>query len=304
MLKIGVIGIGNIATKAYLPVYLNIQDQVQWHFYTRSTTKKCALKKQYGLKYVHDNFNEFTSVGLDGVMIHSPTSSHDDLVKKFLSLKIPVYVDKPLTESYEATSKLYQLAKTQDVFLMTGFNRRFAPTTLKLKELSNVNYILAMKHRPNLEAEAHFALFDEMIHVVDTTLFLFNETTFDVDYHIVVNNNNLEHASITFKTKNKTALALMNLKAGFNLERQEVMSPNSYHIAENLNSLAAFDEKGRHYYDFSDWKPISERRGFQGIVEYFVAGLNQGYQAHNLHNEISLLSHYHVGKLAEKIKKA
>ena len=304
MLNIGIIGLGSIAKKAYLPVYLNIQDKVNWHIFTRSSETKLSLISQYGFNYVYDDFEKFKSLSLDGVFIHTPTYTHYDLVTTFLNLNIPVYVDKPLAENYYQVVELYDLAKEKDLFLMTGFNRRFSPHILKLKEIKDYNMILATKHRPNLKAGARFALFDEMIHVVDTTLFLFEVENFQADYHLVLNQNNLEHASITFKTTDKTAIALMNLKAGYNFEKIDVMSPKGYYSVENLNTFFKFDDTGRHYNDFNDWAPIEKRRGFLASIEYFINGLNKGYHYHENHNKISLASHYHIDKLAEKLKKA
>ena len=49
MLTIGVMGLGTIAQKAYLPVYAQMQDQVQWLLSTRDEDKLQQLSKQYGL---------------------------------------------------------------------------------------------------------------------------------------------------------------------------------------------------------------------------------------------------------------
>ena len=50
MLTIGVIGLGTIAQKAYLPVYAQMQNQVHWLLNTRNEDKLEQLSAQYGLK--------------------------------------------------------------------------------------------------------------------------------------------------------------------------------------------------------------------------------------------------------------
>lgn len=53
MEKIGVIGLGNIAQKAYLPVMATLQDQYEWHLTTRNKSKGKMLENKYGFKYFH-----------------------------------------------------------------------------------------------------------------------------------------------------------------------------------------------------------------------------------------------------------
>ena len=50
MLTIGVIGLGTIAQKAYLPVYAQMQNQVHWLLNTRNEDKLEQLSAQYGLE--------------------------------------------------------------------------------------------------------------------------------------------------------------------------------------------------------------------------------------------------------------
>ena len=52
MLTIGVIGLGTIAQKAYLPVYAQMQNQVHWLLNTRNEDKLEQLSAQY-LSLIH-----------------------------------------------------------------------------------------------------------------------------------------------------------------------------------------------------------------------------------------------------------
>ncbi|MHC5879891.1 Gfo/Idh/MocA family oxidoreductase, partial [Streptococcus pyogenes] len=71
---------------------------------------------------------------LDGVMIHAATLAHVEIATLFLERGIPVYMDKPISEDYKETARLYKLAKAKGTFLMAGFNRRFAPKVLDMKD--------------------------------------------------------------------------------------------------------------------------------------------------------------------------
>lgn len=84
MLTIGVMGLGTIAQKAYLPVYAQMQDQVQWLLSTRDEDKLQQLSKQYGLAAAGNSLEALDAKQLDAVMIHTPTETHYQYVKHFL----------------------------------------------------------------------------------------------------------------------------------------------------------------------------------------------------------------------------
>lgn len=58
MKKIGVLGLGNIAQKAYLPVITSLQDTYEWHFCTRNADKRQKLMRQYGITHGEGNVEE------------------------------------------------------------------------------------------------------------------------------------------------------------------------------------------------------------------------------------------------------
>ena len=52
-MKVGVIGIGNIAQKAYLPIMAEMRDTVEWHICSRTK----ATLEQVGTKYDFKDVN-------------------------------------------------------------------------------------------------------------------------------------------------------------------------------------------------------------------------------------------------------
>ncbi|UOF05484.1 NAD(P)-binding domain-containing protein [Lactiplantibacillus plantarum subsp. plantarum] len=62
MLKIGVIGLGNIAQKAYLPVMAAMQDQYEFHLTTRNPEKRAQLATMYGFQHTHATLEELMAV--------------------------------------------------------------------------------------------------------------------------------------------------------------------------------------------------------------------------------------------------
>ncbi len=302
MLQMGIIGLGNIAQKAYLPVYLIKQVQVSWHVFTREASRQADFQARYGFKQVYTDWTEFLNLPLDGVFIHTPTATHPDLIATFLARGVPVFVDKPVAESYAIVQELYQLAKQQNVFLMAGFNRRFAPLVNELKVIKEPNLIIVSKHRPNLTAKTHFALFDEMIHPLDTALYLHQAPLNDIAYKLIEDHGNLAQAIVTLHSERVTTLIMMNLFAGANSEKIEVMSPIGHYQVDNLVSKSRLSEQGELLTRLGDWEPISNRRGFTAMIEYFLTHFNSGYQAQSYQTNLTLLSHQVADNLAKLIK--
>ncbi|EHJ57330.1 hypothetical protein HMPREF9318_00940 [Streptococcus urinalis FB127-CNA-2] len=145
MLQIGLIGLGKIAEKAYLPYMRQLPD-VKWHISTRDKTVRETVKGLFSSAKTYQDIDQLLAQELDGVFIHAATKVHFDLASRFLSRGIPVYMDKPATESFDTTKKLYDIAEKHDTFLMIGFNRRFAPRVLELKSLSNKKQIHVEKN--------------------------------------------------------------------------------------------------------------------------------------------------------------
>ena len=172
MLKIGIIGLGDIAQKAYLPVFAEKGD-IEFHLYTRDIAKLKTLASKYRFAHLHLSLDELIESGVKGAFVHSATESHHEIVKKLLLAGIHVYVDKPIAYEYEKTRELTELAEDKGLILMTGFNRRYAPAYKQLAELKEPNMIIMQKNRKALPGEIRHFILDDFIHVVDTLRFLF-----------------------------------------------------------------------------------------------------------------------------------
>lgn len=99
--RVAIIGIGNIARKVYLPLLSQHgQVEVVGVLSHSSTTVEQAVKA-YRFPKGTTNLDELLSWDLDAVFVHSPTTTHYDIVTKCLEHGISVYVDKPLSYDLE-----------------------------------------------------------------------------------------------------------------------------------------------------------------------------------------------------------
>lgn len=105
MVKFGVIGLGDIAQKAYLPVYSSMKD-LEFHFFTRNQEKVKSVGSQYRFENLHSTLESLLSSGIKGAFVHSSTVSHEGIVEQLLEHDIHVFVDKPITDHYDGAKKL------------------------------------------------------------------------------------------------------------------------------------------------------------------------------------------------------
>lgn len=172
-LRIGVIGLGGIAQKAYLPVLSHAEKWTLVGGFSPNQQKAQAICDSYRMA-CFSRIDELASQ-CDAVFVHSSTASHFDVVGQLLAQGVHVYVDKPLAAELSQAEQLVERAHKAGKTLMVGFNRRYAPLYRQLKEQMGEPASVRMdKHRtdsvgPN---DLRFTLLDDYLHVVDTALWL------------------------------------------------------------------------------------------------------------------------------------
>lgn len=93
------------------------------------------------------NLDELLSSGIefDAAIIATPTSTHYHFVKKLLELGKHVFCEKPLTNSYETTTKLIELAKINKKILHTNYLYLYNKAISKIFDLIKSNEIGRIK---------------------------------------------------------------------------------------------------------------------------------------------------------------
>jgi virulence factor len=130
-LRIGVVGLGGIAQKAWLPVLGAADDwtlQAAW-----SPGKEKALRICETWRIPYADSLEQLAAQCDAVFVHTSTASHFEVVSRLLNAGVHVCVDKPLADKLNEAESLVELAARRKLTLMVGFNRRFAPLYRELK---------------------------------------------------------------------------------------------------------------------------------------------------------------------------
>jgi len=275
MLKIGVIGLGDIALKAYLPV-ISTRD-VEVHLCTRDEERLMQTGLRYRFTHLHRSVESLIQGGIQGAFVHTATASHEAIVEQLLLQGIHVYVDKPITYHYASAERLARLAEQKGLILQVGFNRRFAPGYQYAKALQPVNMIVMQKNRRALPGEVRTFVFDDFIHVVDTLLFLFPHP---VEKMLVSGRKReglLYHVVLHFVAADGTsALGIMNRDSGTVEERLEVFSAEEKRAVVNLTEVSAHHGGRETHLAQNDWESTLHKRGFDQIVDHFLETVRSG----------------------------
>ncbi|MCC5896170.1 MAG: Gfo/Idh/MocA family oxidoreductase [Alkalibacterium sp.] len=292
-MNIGVIGLGTIAQKAYLPIYTTQFPEHTWHFCTRDENKLRALGTKYGLEdaHLHTSWKELAAV-VDAVCIHTPTQTHYKMIRFFLNRSIPVLVDKPLTEAIKETKELMQLSEESQTPLMIGFNRRFAPQVHALAQIKDKNMLIVQKNQANAtDFPVRYRIYDLMIHPIDTAVFLMDDQSIRItDSEVVEENGQFKRAWAMLKSAQTTALVSVNNESGAKRETLELQGPSGTYTVENLTDLSKYSKEGKLDQSADDWTETLKKRGFQPMIKGFIDALeNQLTMPVTL--ESALLSH-------------
>lgn len=296
-MKVGIIGIGDICKKAYLPL-ITLMDDLEIVLCTRNTTTLQETKSKYKINKAVSSVDDLINEGIECAFIHSSTDSHYDLCKKLLSSGIHVYVDKPISYNLEEALELKDLAIKNNLILKVGFNRRFAPMISSLKNLGEANIVLIQKNRVNLPGQPRIFVYDDFIHVVDTLRFLMNGDydNFTVDARI--EDNLLQSITLKLSNSKTTAIGIMNRINGITEEIVEYMAPGKKAIVRNLTHTTLLENNSTSIKEFGDWENTLHKRGFNSIISSFIDDVKTKNLNYDM-LEDSIITH----KLCEKILK-
>ncbi|MFF4453479.1 Gfo/Idh/MocA family protein [Streptomyces goshikiensis] len=274
-MKVGVIGLGDIAQKAYLPV-LTTRPGIEPHLQTRTPA---TLERVAGVHHIpagqrHTDLDGLLAVGLDAAFVHAPTDAHPEIVTRLLEAGVPTYVDKPLAYELADSRRLVELAEERGVSLCVGFNRRHAPGYAQCADHPR-ELIVMQKNRVGLPEDPRTLVLDDFIHVVDTLRFLLPGEADHVDVRAVVREGLMHQVVLQMSGEGFTALGIMNRLSGSTEEVLEVSGQDSKRQVVNLAEI--IDHKGQPTVRRrGDWVPVARQRGIEQVVDAFLEAVDAG----------------------------
>ncbi|WP_406509559.1 Gfo/Idh/MocA family protein [Streptomyces sp. NBC_00212] len=274
-MKVGCIGLGDIAQKAYLPVLTTLPG-TELHLQTRTPATLAAVADTHRIPAAqrHTDLESLLARDLDAAFVHAPTAVHPEIVARLLEAGVPTYVDKPLAYELADSERLVALAERRGVSLAVGFNRRLAPGYAQCADHPR-ELILMQKNRVGLPEDPRTLVLDDFIHVVDTLRFL---VPGQIEHTVVrarVREGLMEHVVLQLSGDGFTAIGTMNRMNGSTEEILEVSGQDTKRQVLNLAEVV--DHKGQPTVRRrGDWVPVARQRGIEQSVLAFLDAVRAG----------------------------
>jgi virulence factor len=268
-MKIGIIGLGDIAKKAYLPV-LSEKEGIELVLCTRNEETLTQLSNKYRIQETAKNIDELLSKKIDAAIVSTATEGHFEIAEKLLQHGIHTYIDKPISMNFPETERIVRLAKDQGKIAMVGFNRRFTPRVRELREHGEPNLIIMQKNRFAAPDYVRRFVVEDFIHVVDTLRFLMDSEVKDVKVEYVKNGNTLDQLVIQLIGDGCIAIGVMNRNGGVTEEIIEYMSGHQKFVVNSLVETTRYHDKEVSLTKFGDWEPTLYKRGFYQLMDHFI----------------------------------
>lgn len=137
MLKIAIVGCNNMGKKHLDVLQENYAGEVEIAGIMNSTPES-SKKKALELNVSYFNsLDEIIKSKVDGVIIATPATTHQELAEKLLRHGIPCMIEKPLAPKIKDCEAIIQAASEGKAPLLVGHLENFNPAVIKFKEMLN-----------------------------------------------------------------------------------------------------------------------------------------------------------------------
>lgn len=255
---IGIIGAGNFTKMTMLPALKGIDARLKY-IASKGGLTATTLAKKFGITHITTNYIDLLKDGeVDLVLITTRHNQHASMVKHALEFNKHVFVEKPLALNKEELYEVLAALAKSSGSLTVGFNRRFSPHIIKIKEnLSNspINIIATMNagHIP-AEVWVHDLsvgggrIIGEACHYIDLCSYLTESSVISVCMNALGTNpsQNTDNASILLKYadgSNAVINYFSNGSKSYSKERLEIYDQERTIILDNFRKTEAFGYK-------------------------------------------------------------
>lgn len=271
-LRIGIMGLGQIAQKAWLPVLTHTDGWQIAGAFSPNQEKARPVCASYRIPLFSSP--EQLAEASDAVFVHTSTASHYDVVDFLLRAGVDVCVDKPLAGTLNEAERLVELADRRGRKLMVAFNRRFAPRYLQLKSALSQPASLRMdKHRSDSVGphDLRFTLLDDYLHVVDSALWLSGgEGKLQSGTLQTNHSGQMLYAEHHFAVGDIQVTTSMHRRAGSQRETVTAVDDGAVYQVTDMRDWQC-ESAGRVTNEpVPGWQSTLEQRGFVGAAHHFI----------------------------------
>ncbi|MDQ3132071.1 MAG: bi-domain-containing oxidoreductase [Acidobacteriota bacterium] len=133
-IKFALVGAGNLAKWAHLPAIGKIAGAKLHAVHSNSGARGKSYAMRFGANYASSDYEEILNdKDVDAILIASRHKDHAKQAVDALEAGKHVFIEKPMAITIEECQKIYRAVETSGKRLMVGFNRRFAPYYVEMK---------------------------------------------------------------------------------------------------------------------------------------------------------------------------
>lgn len=132
----GIIGCGDVTEIKSGPAFNKVDNSSLVAVMRRDAAKAEDYAKRHNVPRWYSNANDLIAdAEVNAIYIATPPSSHEAYAIAAMSAGKPVYLEKPMTNTYAAATKIAALAKAKNMKCVVAHYRREQPRFKKIKQL-------------------------------------------------------------------------------------------------------------------------------------------------------------------------
>jgi virulence factor len=276
--RAGIVGLGSIASKMYLPLLCNHPGIEVAGLVSRSPATVESYGEQYRVSRRFTDLRGLLDLEPEIVFVSSPTGTHFEIVTQCLRAGVNVYVDKPLSYDLAEAEEMAALAEERGLLLAVGFNRRFVPLYREARSWmeggGGLELAIANKSRTaSQRAPARQTVYDDLIHVVDTLAWLGGSAETLHYAQRLDDAGRLVTATGTLSLGEAMAQFWMQRGSGGNGESLELHGGGRYARITGLERGVLGEEGKELTREPGGWDSVAHRRGFAGMIDHVLESL-------------------------------
>ena len=286
---IGIIGAGSYTKKIIMP-YLKSSGVTLKTIVSSQGISAQEVGKKFGFKNASTDAEDvFGDEQINAVVVATRHDSHAEYIIRGIEKKKSIFVEKPLCINPQQLNSIiesYNLNIDSQPYIMVGFNRRFSPHVIKIKELlrgSNQPKALVMTVNSGMVPDDHWTqdveigggrIVGEACHFIDLMRFIVGHRIVST-HHEFLNDGKAKFAddtaSISIKFEDGsigTVHYYSNGNRKVSKERLEIFCGGSIIQLDNFRFLRTYGFKR-----FSGMKLRSQDKGHKAEIKSFISSL-------------------------------
>lgn len=290
MIKMGIMGAGNIAT--YMVRTVEKMEGVVCHSIgAREERRAREFADQYGIDHAYGSYEALLEdKEVDIIYIATPHSHHYEHIKMCLNHGKHVLCEKAFTVNEEQAAEVFALAKEKKLLLTEAIWTRYMPMRETLNQLitggiigtpylltANLGYIISGKERILRPELAGGALLDVGVYTLNFASMVFGNEIRSITGTAVLMDTGVDaQNSVTLVYEDGRMAVLTSSAMGLSDRRGVIYGDNGFIEVDNINNcegIRVYDKSRKLIESFEPPRQIS---GYEYEVEACMEAINAG----------------------------